>query len=334
MKKIVMILFSIVLIASLTACSSSEAYTDGKTIMKFGHGSAVDNARHQAALKFKTLVEEKTSGEIEVQVFPNEQLGSEPEMVESVAMGNLQATAAGTGIFAQYHKQIGVVELPYLFADFEQAWSVLDGPIGTEISEPLREKGIHIIGYWENGFRHVTNDVRPIQRPSDLKGIKIRTPEIPVSISILQEMGANPTPMPFGELYLSLQQGVVDGQENPLTNIYASKFYEVQKYLSLTGHQYSPLPVAVSEEFWQSLSPDQQAAVEEAAQEAGQYHRDVVREDDRKLKAELQQKGMKVNEVDTGLFRTAAAPIYREYEQVYGTALVEKVLQVSHHSRQ
>jgi tripartite ATP-independent transporter DctP family solute receptor len=336
---------AIVLAISLAGCSGGQKATSGNQsagsadqdksyVIKFGHGSAESNARHKAALKFKEIVESKTNGKVKVEVYPNEVLGSEREMLESVQLNNIQMTAGGTGIFAGFYPKIGVIELPYIFDNFEQAWKVLDGPLGQELAEPLKEKGIHILAYWENGFRQVTNNVRPINKPEDLKGIKIRTPEIPVSLSIFKALGANPTAMPFGELYMALQQKTVDGQENPLTNIYASKFYEVQKYLSLTKHQYSPLPLAISEEFWKSLPKEYQDIIQEAANQARDYHRSLIQEDDQQLVGELKNKGMQVNvPPDLMPFREAVKSVYKEFEGTYGADLIKKLQDAAGASR-
>lgn len=310
---------------SPTGSSPKPASQDKKMVIKFGYSLPESNNRHKAATKFKEELEKKTGGHIEVQLFPNEQLGSEAAMLQSLVTNSIQVTAVATGLFAQYEKSIGVIELPYLFENFEQAWKVLDGPTGKELAEPLIGKGIRMLTYWENGFRHVTNSKKPIEKPADLKGMKIRTPEIPVSLSVLKAMGSNPVGMAFGELYPALEQHVVDGQENPLPNIWASKFYEVQKYVSMTGHQYSPLPFAVSEQFWQTLSPEHQKAIEESAKEAGKLYRDLVVADDQRLEAELEAKGMIINKPDKQAFQEAVAPVYKEYESVYGKELIEKV---------
>ncbi|MDK2801165.1 MAG: hypothetical protein PWQ70_2784 [Clostridiales bacterium] len=305
----------------------AEASETNKTyVIKFGHGSAESNARHLSALKFKELVEKNTNGRVKVEVFPNEVLGSEREMIEAVQMNAIQMTGAGTGLYAGFDPKIGVIELPYLFSTFEEAWKVLDGPIGTELAQPLLNKGIRILAYWENGFRQVTNNVRPIKTPEDFTGLKIRVPEIPLSMSIFKHLGANPTPMAFGELYMALRQGVVDGQENPLTNIYASKFYEVQKYLTLTKHQYSPFPVAISEKFWQQLPAEYQHIVQEAANEAKDYHRQLIKMDDEKLVDELKNKGMEVNvPSDLGLFRQKVQGVYDEFNSVYGADTIQNI---------
>lgn len=290
----------------------------GSVVIEFGHGAAESNLRHDAALEFERLVEENSDGEITVDIYPNEQIGSEAEMIENVSLGDLDMALAGAGIYTQYDELIGSTELPYLFEDYEQAWEVLDGPIGDRVSEPLLEDGIRILSFFENGMRHLTNSSRAIETPEDLNGLTIRTPEQNISIDTLNALGANATPMAFGELYLGLQQGAVDGQENPLPNIYASSFYEVQDYLSLTGHQYSPLPLAVNDSFWNSLSSEQQEVIQQAADEAAQFHRDSVRDDDERLVEELEAEGMEVNSPDKAPFQEAVQSVHEEYAEVYG----------------
>ncbi|WP_158735837.1 TRAP transporter substrate-binding protein [Alteribacillus sp. YIM 98480] len=295
-----------------------------ETIIRFGHGSEESNERHLAVLHFKELVENKSNGNIQVQVYPNEQLGSEAEMIESVTLNDLQMVASSA--FSQYDQRISVFELPYLFSSYEEAWNVLDGKIGEKAAEPLLENNLRILSYFENGFRHVTSN-QPIESPNDLNGLKIRTPESPLSLGTFKTLGANPTPMAFGELYTALQQGTVDAQENPVANIHSSKFQEVQKYLNFTGHQYMPLPVAVSEDFWQSLSPYSQNIVKDSAQEAAQYHRDLIVKNEDKMVKELQEDGMKVIEPDTEQFEKDTEMVYEHFKNEFGDEMVEEILQ-------
>ncbi|WP_338787128.1 TRAP transporter substrate-binding protein [Metabacillus sp. FJAT-53654] len=305
--------------------TSNAVGSEDVTLIRFGHGAAESNERHLAVLKFKELVEEKSQGEIKVQVYPNEQLGSEAEMIESVTFNDLQMVAASA--FSQYDQRISVFELPYLFDSYEEAWSVLDGEIGQKVAEPLLEDGLRVIAYFENGFRHVTSNV-PIESPDDLKGLKIRTPEFPLSVSTFKAFGANPTPMAFGELYMALQQGTVDAQENPIANIYASKFNEIQDYLNLTRHQYMPLPVAISEEFWQTLTPKEQDIINTSAREAAQFHRELLRENEEAMLDELQKAGMKVIDPDSEAFREKTQSVYESYKNKFGEDFVNNILRV------
>ncbi|MDT8862109.1 TRAP transporter substrate-binding protein [Alkalihalobacillus sp. MEB130] len=297
--------------------------SEGVKLIRFGHGAAESNERHLAVMKFKELVEEKSEGTLSVLVYPNEQLGSEAEMIESVTFNDLQMVASSA--FSQYDQRISVFELPYLFESYEEAWSVLDGDIGQDVAEPFLENNLRIIAYFENGFRHVTSNM-PIESPEDLRGLKIRTPEFPLSVSTFRSLGANPTPMAFGELYMALQQGTVDAQENPVANIFASKFNEVQTYLNMTTHQYFSLPVAISEEFWQSLTFEEQEIIETSAKEAAQFHRDLLRENEESMIADLQAAGMEIVEPDLEAFRDRAIPVYDSYKSRFGEDLVNNIL--------
>jgi len=311
--------------ASTPGSSGGAQNTSGQKItIRFGHGSAESNARHQAALKFKQMVEERTNGQIVVEIFPNEQLGSEATMLQSVQSNIIEMTAGGSGIFASYNPQISILDLPYAFESFEQAWKVLDGDFGKKLVEPLIDQKIRVLAYWENGFRQITNNKGPIEKPEDLKGMKIRVPTIPYYVKTFEALGANPTPIAFGELFQALEQRIVDGQENPLTNIYNSKFYEVQKYLSKTNHLYGPLPLAISEDFWQTLSQEHQQIIQEAALEAAQFHRQAIVEDDKRLREELEKEGMISNDVDIEPFKEATKSVWEEAEKEFGKEFVDE----------
>ncbi|WP_080874070.1 TRAP transporter substrate-binding protein [Oceanobacillus timonensis] len=304
--------------------TTSNAMTDDTITIRFGHDQVESNERHIAIMHFKELVEERSDGHMEVQVYPNNQLGSESEMVESVALNDLQMVAAAA--YSQYSPEISMLELPYLFDDYEQAWDSLDGEVGDIVAEPLLDDNLRIISYFENGFRHITAN-HPIEEPDDLKGIKIRTPEFPVNVNTLASFGANPTPMSFGEVYMGLQQGTIDAQENPVANTYANKLNEVQDYLIMTGHQYTPLPVAIGDEFWQSLTPEEQDIIEESAVETAQYHRDLLRENEAKMIEELEEQGMTVIEnPDTEAFEEAGEAVYEQFRNAYGDELLDQVL--------
>jgi TRAP-type transport system periplasmic protein len=296
---------------------------DDKITIRFGHGAAETNERHLAVMKFKELVEERSDGKIEVLVYPNELLGSEGEMIESVTLNDLQMVAASA--FSQYDQRISVFELPYLFDSHEEAWNTLDGELGDEVGSYLLDHHLRVLGYFENGFRHITAN-KPVESPEDLAGLKIRTPEFPISLTTFRALGASPTPMAFGELYMALQQKTVDAQENPVANIYANKLYEVQDYLIMSGHQYSSVPVAVNEEFWQSLSPETQNLLQTTAKEVAQYHRDLVMENEQAMIQELVEAGTIVLTPDTEPFRNKAEPVYDSFKRRFGEELVNRVL--------
>lgn len=334
-KKILLVTFVLIMGMILSACGGSKQSnntekasgtgSDGEKItIKFAHSAVETNSRNEAALKFKSLVEEKSGGAITVEVFPNEVLGSEPQMVEGVAFDDIQMVAAST--FAQYEPKVDAFGLPFLFETNEQAWKALDGPIGQEVFESLLDDNLRVLGHLENGFRNITNNKKPIETVEDLKGMKIRTPEQPVLVSIFKALGANPTPMAFGELYMALQQGTVDGQENPVSNIQASKFNEVQKYLSLTGHSYSATTIAISDKFWNTLSPEHQEIIASSVKEVSKFHRELVMEQEADIIKDLEAKGMKVNKPDKESFRKASQEVYDEYAEVYGKDLIDSLL--------
>ncbi|MEH0022993.1 MAG: DctP family TRAP transporter solute-binding subunit [Desulfobacter sp.] len=260
---------------------------------------------------FAKLVKEKTNGELEVQIFPAAQLGSERDAVEGLQLGTLEMTLTSTGPLGNFIPEIKLLNLPFLFKDRDEAYKILDGKIGTGIADKFPAIGIRSLGWYENGFRHITNNVRPINSMKDMAGIKIRVMEDSLFISTMKALGASPLPMAFGELYTALEQGTVDAQENPLVNIDASRFYEVQKHLAITGHFYSPAMLLVSEIFYQSLTPAQQKALAEAATLARDFERNLSIEGDKTTEAKLASKGMTVTHPDKAEFVKAVAPVYK-----------------------
>jgi len=217
--------------------------------------------------------------------------------------------------------------LPFLFSDIQKAWGMLDGPVGKELAERTAAKGMVVLGYWDNGIRHVTNSKHPIKAPADVKGLKIRTPPDTMTVDIMQALGADTQQIKFAELYVALQQGVVDGQENPLANIASAKLYEVQKYLSLTGHKYEATPFVISKRSWERLSPADQKVFTEAAAEATQLQRKLSKEADDKLAAELKGKGVQVDAVDRKAFVEATRSVYTKWSAGPSGDFVKRVMQ-------
>lgn len=332
---------SLVLIVGvlLVACGNgngndeSNKSSEDTVKISFGHDQPETNVRHEAAVKFKDLVEEKSDGKITVEIFPNGTLGSEPENIENVSLDNLEMALAGTSIYTQYDPKMGAVNLPYLFDSYEHAWKVLDGEIGDLVSEPLLDNNIRILSFFENGMRHVTNSKKAINSPEDLKGLNIRTPEGSVAVDTMNAMGGSPTPMAFGELYLALQQGTVDGQENPLANIYSANLYEVQEFLSLTGHQYDALPLAISDKFWEGLSEDYQKIIQDAALESAQFHREAIKNSDDELLEKLKAEGVEVNDVDMDEFRVVTQGVVDDYANIAGEDFLVRFLEVIENER-
>jgi tripartite ATP-independent transporter DctP family solute receptor len=295
--------------------------------LTLAHGTALDNPRHEAAVLFADRVKAKTSGRIEVQVAHSAQLGDDAAMVTALRSGTLDMSANSQGAMANVVPEYAVLGLPFLFADVNKAWALLDGPVGKELADRTAAKGMVVLGYWDNGIRHVTNSKHPIKAPADVKGLKIRTPPDTMTVDIMQALGADTQQIKFAELYVALQQGVVDGQENPLANIASAKLYEVQKYLTLTGHKYEANPFVISKRTWDKLSPADQKVFTEAAAEATQAQRKLSREADEKLVAELKAKGVQVDTVDRKAFVEATKPVYAKWTAGPVGDFVKQVLQ-------
>ena len=272
-------MFWSVILAVMLIGSFSLSQVQARTLV-LGHGAAPGNPRTLATDVFAQLVSETTGGKLTIDIQGSEKLGSDVEMLQAIQVGGLDLTANSQGPLGTFVPEVVLFGLPFLFAQPPDAWSLLDGPIGDQMAALCEKKGFKVLAWWDNGIRQVSNNVRPIKKPEDLKGIKLRTPQDPMTIDIFKALGANPTPLAFGELYLALRQGTVDGQENPLVNIWASKLYEVQKYISMTGHKYECTPFIISVKVWESLSPEEQKAVQNAAKLAGTYQRlELVRQD-------------------------------------------------------
>jgi tripartite ATP-independent transporter DctP family solute receptor len=284
-----------------------------KITLKFGHEDPADQRRDKAAHLLADLASRYSDGRIEIKVFPGGQLGNYSTMVQGMQIGTHDMTVT-LALAINIAPGLAVFDMPYLFKDRKHFERIVRAPIGEKLLRTPESKGVVGLAYWENGYRHVTNNIRPIKTPEDLKGIKLRTPPSPSRVAMFRQFGANPAPLPFTELYSALQQGVFDGQENPATNIRESKLYEVQKYLSLTSHVYDPQILLISKGRWDALPPWAQAALRKAGEEVGEHMRaEGARLDEQDL-AFLSQH-MKVNEVDFQAFQRASQPLYDKFPQ-------------------
>jgi len=277
--------------------------------LTLGHGAAPGNPRHEAAVKFADVLKARTAGRIEVQVAPSAQLGDDAAMVTALRTGALDMSANSQGAVANAVPEYAAYGMPFLFSTPAQAFKLLDGPLGKELADRSAEKGMVVLGYWDNGVRHMTNSRRAITKVEDMKGLKMRTPPDAVLVDIMQALGAEAQQIKFAELYVALQQGVVDGQENPLVNIHASKLYEVQKHLALTSHMFQMTPFLMSKRTWDKLSEADRKAVTEAAAEATALQRKLSQEADDKLLADLKTKGVQVTTPDKAAFEKATASV-------------------------
>ena len=302
---------------------SSFLIAEAKTVVKYGHVGPPVHPQHKATLAFAKYVNDKTKGEIEIQVFPLGQLGAERSMTEQVQTGTLHMTAVTSGVLSNFVPEMGIIELPFIYPDRETAYKVLDD---KEILERFTKfcdaKGFVFIGYTENEFRDISNSKRPIHKPEDLKGLKIRVIESPVFIDTFKALGANPTPLPFPEIYNALQQKVIDGQDNPIFTSILMKFTEVNKFATITNHMLTECPVIVNKKFWGSLTPGQQRIFREAAD----IQVKVNREENAKNRIEAidKAKAQKVdviilNAQERAAFRDAVKPVLEKYKGIYGT---------------
>jgi tripartite ATP-independent transporter DctP family solute receptor len=281
-----------------------------KTIIKVATSTNPSHIYNLSMNHFADMVREKSEGELEVQVFPSAQLGSERDTVEGLQLGTLEMTLTSTGPMGSFLPDIKVFNLPFLFNNRDEAYQILDGPVGSAIGDKLPKIGIRSLGWFENGFRHITNSVRPIHVPADLKGLKLRVMEDNVFISTMKALGASPLPMAFGEVYTALEQKTIDGQENPLAVLDSNRINEVQKYLALTGHFYSPALLLVCEKFFQSLPRNHQDVLQFCAEKAKAFERKLSLEADQNLEAKLAGSGMAITHPDKAPFVTAVKKVY------------------------
>jgi tripartite ATP-independent transporter DctP family solute receptor len=289
--------------------------------------SISQNSHYGAAVDaFAREVEKRTNGRYKVQNFYSGALGAERESIEAVQLGTLDLTMTSTGPVPNFVPEVAILDIPFLFKDYGHARATLDGPIGQDMLTKFPAKGIVALAWGENGFRHMTNNKRPVNSPDDLKGLKMRTMENPVHMQAYKAFGIIPTPMAFTEVFTALQQGTVDGQENPLSVISAAKFDQVQKYMTLTGHVYSPALILMNKGKWDKLSAADKTAFAESAKEAVKANRARIDEDERKAVADLQSKGMTVVlVVDKAKFQSSLGPTFTEFGKKFGQDNIDKI---------
>jgi len=293
--------------------------------LKLGHGSQLKSPLQTTGEEFARRIAEKTGGRVKIEVYGNMQLGQERDMVEGLQLGTVDLTMVSTGPLSGFAPGITVVDLPFLFSSEQHAYKVLDGEIGQGLLKQLEPKGIVGLAFLENGFRHVTSN-KKIMTPADLKGVKLRTMENKVHMASFKEMGAAPVPMVWGEVYTSLGQKVIDGQENPIHIIYANALWEVQKYVILTGHFYTPYIFAGSKKSLDKLPPDLQQIVRDTAKEMAPFERNIIKTDTGMMTDVLKQKGMEIVEVDRKSFQAASQPVYKQFEPQFGKELIVQIL--------
>lgn len=338
MKKFLSIFLAVFMVFALAACGGGDTEEQGagdkdgekveaKTI-RAGIGLNDQHPQYLGLLKFKEIVEEKTNGAIKVETYHSGQLGDDRTMTENLQLGSQEVTIPSTAPIANFVPAFSVFDFPFLFPSEEVADTVLDGEVGQKFLDMLDEQNLVGLAYWENGFRQVTNSERAIKTAEDFKGLKLRTMENDLHLEAFRALGANPTPMAFTELFTAMQQGTVDGQENPYATIALQKFNEVQDHLSNSNHIYSPFVFLMSKKFYDSLTEEQQQIVSEAAVEAGIYERELNREANKKYLADLQAAGMTYTEIapeEHAKMKELVQPVIDKYADEIGKDIVQEV---------
>lgn len=334
-KKVALLFMSAFLILLTAGCgtvSTGAVKEKGNYNLKLSITTSESSTWYMGAKLFADEVEEKTDGRIKVKIYPNEQLaaGDPGKGVEMLMKGSTDISFHSPIIYSVFEKRLGVVTAPFLFKTLEEADKAMNGEGGEALKEILKENGIQLLGFGESGFRQVTNNVHPIKEPEDLQNLKIRIPGIKMYTDLWRNLGADPTAMSFSEVFTALQQGTIDGQENPIDVIKSSKLEEVQKYLSMWNYSYDPLIFGINKEKFDSMHPEDQKILLDAGKKATKFQIEKARETEQKQIEELKAAGMELyypNDEEIEAFRHASESIYQKYEPVWGSELLDKFQQ-------
>ncbi|QBM29363.1 TRAP transporter substrate-binding protein [Hydrogenophaga pseudoflava] len=321
-------LFIKTLVATAALATVGIAAAQDKVI-KFANQNAAGHPIVQGMEKFAEIVAAKSGGKIKVNVFPGGQLGSDQANVSALQGGTLEMASMNSGIFASQVKEFAAFDLPFMFANGKEADAVVDGPFGQKMHAKLEEKGLVGLGYYELGFRNITNSKRPITKVEDIAGLKLRVIPNPINVDWVKALDANPTPLPWPEVYAALEQKAVDGQENPVATIWGAKLHEVQKYMTLTNHQYNPQSVVISKKFWDTLSADEKKIIGEAVAESTKFQRAQARASVASTVENLKKAGMTVSELAPGeqvKLVEKMKPVITKHAGAVGEATVSELL--------
>ena len=323
--RVLKLIAGLILALGVAVPASAEELT-----LKFGHVGAPGSLFAVSAEEFAKRVNSQMAGKVKIEVFGASQLGKDQELLQKLKLGTVDFSLPSS-VMSSVVDEFGVFDMPYLVKDRDHMHRIENEIFWSKLAPLAEAKGYKVIAEWENGFRHITNNDHPITIPTDLKGIKLRTPKGKWRVKMFQAYGANPTPMAFSEVFVALQTGVMDGQENPFAQIYSAKFQEVQKYLSLTGHVYTPAYVLVGKKKWESLPKDVTSEIERIAKETQAFVYDTAAGMENDLLTKLKAGGMQVNEADKAAFVKASAPIYEEFgvDVKGGKELVDQALSLA-----
>jgi tripartite ATP-independent transporter DctP family solute receptor len=305
--------------------ASSHAAEIRERTLRFAFQNVKEHPQGQGAQKFADLLTESSGGKIKVRLFPGGTLGGDVQTVSALQGGTLDLTVLNSGILAAQAKDFAMLDFPFLFNNVEEAHAVIDGPVGQKLAAQLDSKGLVNLGYWDLGFRNITNSKHPINRLEDMQGLKIRVIQSPIYLETFSALGANPVPMAFPEVYTGLEQRTIDGQENPFTVIEGSKFYEVQKYLSVTGHIFNPQSFIIGRKTWDRLNDDERALIKDAAAKAQKYQREVTATSMGNARGNL-EKHVAVNDIspeEKDRFRERVQPVIEKFSKELDGSLVK-----------
>ncbi|MBG0790996.1 MAG: TRAP transporter substrate-binding protein [Desulfovibrionaceae bacterium] len=318
-------IFIVLATSILTLGLSLGASASDTFVLKLGHTGAPTHHYQTICMEFAKAVAEKTDGNVKVEVYPADQLGKQLEAVEGVMLGTQDMVLTSDTVLSNWMPDMGILNLPFLFNDNWEVRKVLDGPIGDQLGKQLEPHGALVIGWWENGMRHITNNKQPINTPADLKGLKIRVPEGEVFVDTFKALGAGPTVISFGELYSALQLGTVDGQENPPAHILTQKFYEVQKFVTRTGHIHLSSPLIMNKDLLERMPKAYQQVILETAREFGTIHTQMVEDLEKDQWKEVAEQGMEITDVDKTPFRAKVAPVIEKYKGKLSGSIIEAI---------
>ncbi len=330
MKRIMLsALICLLVLGLFTACAKKkEKEAETPVVLKLATMTAATHTYNLGAQRFADLVKERTGGRVSITIYPDGQLGKgERELLEAIQQGTIDIYVGSTGPLGGFNPAMQILDIPFLFRDYAHVDMVLDGPIGQELLSGLESSGMKGLAFWENGFRNLTNSRGPVTTPADAQGLKIRTMENAIHLAAWKAAGLNPTPMAWGEVYGALQQKVIDGQENPVVVILTSKIYEVQKYMTLTRHVYSPAVIIVSQQLWSHLPDVAKEVFLSTAREVAQYQRNLGREAEQNNIAALEAQGMNiVKAVDSSAWQAAMQSAFNEFYKQFGKEKIDAII--------
>jgi len=326
MKRLV--LKSLVAAVALAAFGMASAQDIKERTFKFATNGAGEHPSVAGMKKFSELVAAKSAGKMQVKMFVGGILGSDQANISAIQGGTLEMAVMNTGILASVAKELAIFDFPFLFANSKESDALVDGPVGKKLHQKLEAKGLIGLSYWELGYREITNSKRPLVKVEDIEGLKLRVIPNPINVAWVKALGANPTPLPFPEVYSALEQKAIDGQENPVSVIATSKFWEVQKYMTMTNHQYNPQSVIFSKKIWDALSPAERKILDDSADEATKYQREQARAAVAVNLDLLKKNGMTVSEfapAEVAKLRDKMKPVIAQFSTSVGEETVTEV---------